>query len=67
MFITAKRIKSFLKKYSIEELCFKFLPVDIYFCLSENEAIMEKIKIYLVFKLTFTTFIVNIFNHFLSL
>ena len=48
MFITSKKIKNFLKKYSIEEFKFKFLPVDIHFCLSENEEIIEKVKLYLV-------------------
>jgi hypothetical protein len=48
MFITSKKLKSFLKKYSIEEFKFKFLPVDIHFCLSENEEIIEKVKNFLV-------------------
>jgi hypothetical protein len=44
-------MRNFLKQFILEDMNFDFLPIDLHYCLSENEEILEAIKTHLVMNL----------------
>ncbi len=46
--ITFEKLNMFLEQFINEDLSFDFLPLDLNFCLYENEQVIRTIKRYLV-------------------
>lgn len=46
-FITFKKIKTFLKSNTLEEISFDFLPIDLHFCLHQDSSVLMQIKTFL--------------------
>lgn len=46
-FITFKKIKTFLKANTLEEISFDFLPIDLHFCLHQDAGVLMQIKTFL--------------------
>lgn len=46
-FITFKKIKTFLKENTLEEVSFDFLPIDLHFCLHQDAGVLMQIKTFL--------------------
>ncbi len=48
IFINFRKLRNFLKSFVNENMKYDFLPIDLNYCLSADENIIESIKIHLV-------------------
>lgn len=52
VFVTFDKLKNFLKEFTVKELDYKFIPVDLHICLADHRPTIESLYNYLVFKIS---------------